>query len=180
GFLHIGGLRTCLYNYLFARKNKGKLILRIEDTDRERYVEGAIEGLIRTLQAVGLDWDEGPLLLKGQKIFQFSISNFHINSKFKIQNFKFKGKFGPYIQSQRLDIYQNLAQKLVDNGQAYYCFCTSEDLEKMRQEQIAKKIPPHYDERCRHLSEERIASNLRSGQAYVIRLKVPEKGNIKI
>ncbi len=117
GYLHIGGLRTCFYNWLFARKNKGKLILRIEDTDRERYVEGATESLIKTLKVVGLDWDEGPIL-----------TTVMTNKHKSIQMIKQKGKFGPYIQSQRLHIYQNLAQKLVDDDYAYYCFCTPEEL----------------------------------------------------
>lgn len=179
GFLHIGGLRTCLYNYLFAKKNKGKLILRIEDTDRERYVEGAVENLIRVLEAIGLEYDEGPILRC--KL---------INKKCKIgeEILEDKGKYGPYIQSRRLHIYQNLAQKLVDDGYAYYCFCTPEELEKMRQEQIAKKLPPCYDERCRKLTEKEVALRLRSsrpssgqvGASYVIRLKVPEQGILKI
>jgi glutamyl-tRNA synthetase len=166
GFLHIGGLRTCLFNYLFAKKNKGKFILRIEDTDRERYVEGATENLIRTLHRVGLKYDEGPVLIELSKI----------SNSVQIKD---KGKYGPYIQSRRLHIYQNLAQKLIDEGYAYYCFCTPEELEKMRQEQIAKKIAPHYDERCRKLSQAEINQKLRSGCPYVIRLKVPEVGTIK-
>jgi len=140
GFLHIGGLRTCLYNWLFAKKNKGRLILRIEDTDRQRYVEGATENLIKTLTNVGLSWDEGPSLfeIKGtEKIIQ-------------------KGKYGPYIQSQRAGNYQSLAQKLVDNEYAYYCFCAPEELKKMRQKQIEAKLPPMYDGRCRNLSKKEI------------------------
>lgn len=168
GFLHIGSLRTALYNFLFARKNKGKFILRIEDTDIKREVPGAIENLLKILKAVGLNWNEGPFLLKRQKNFQFPISNF-----------QFKGKYGPYFQSQRLHLYQNLAQKLVDHDQAYYCFCSEKDLVKMRDEQIAKKMPPMYDEKCRKLGKKEITLRLRSGQPYVVRLKVPEQGIIK-
>jgi glutamyl-tRNA synthetase len=171
GFLHIGGLRTALYNFLFARKNKGKLILRIEDTDTKREVPGAIESLIKTLQTIGLNWDEGPSLC------------FLTSNKSKIKNKKSairqSGKYGPYIQSQRLFLYQNLAQKLVDRGWAYYCFCTPTELEKMRQEQIAKKLPPMYDERCRKLSQDEINKKLKNKIPYVIRLKVPEQGTIK-
>ena len=164
GYLHIGGLRTCLYNWLFAQKNKGKLILRIEDTDRERYVEGATEGLIKTLKLMGLKRDEGPILPKGQKNFQFPISNF-----------QYKGKFGPYLQSQRLQIYQNLALKLVEAGHAYYCFCTPQELEAMRQAQTAQKLPPIYNRHCRNLNKEELKRRLQAGQPYVIRLKVPEQ-----
>ncbi|MGB9680933.1 MAG: glutamate--tRNA ligase, partial [Minisyncoccia bacterium] len=163
GFLHIGSLRTCLYNYLFAKKNKGKLILRIEDTDRERFVEGAIENLIETLKSVRITWDEGPDLAEIK------------NSKVIIQ----KGKYKPYIQSQRIEIYRNLALQLINNGYAYYCFCTPGELEKVRQEQIAKNLPPRYDERCRKLTQEEILRRLRAGKPYVIRLKVPETGTIK-
>ncbi len=164
GFLHIGSLRTALYNFLFARKNKGKFILRIEDTDIKRQVPGALENLIIVLKKMGLDYDEGPFLVKLK------------NKKLVIKQ---KGKYGPYIQSQRLKIYQKFAQKLVKNGYAYYCFCTQAELEKMRQEQIAKKIPPMYDERCRKLSEKEIKRKLEEKIPYVIRLKVPEEGRIK-
>ncbi|MCB5560576.1 glutamate--tRNA ligase family protein, partial [Anaerosalibacter bizertensis] len=102
GYLHIGGLRTALYNYLFARNNKGKFILRIEDTDRTRYVEGAIENLINSLEWAGIDIDEGVVMEDG-KITQ-------------------KGEYGPYIQSERLDIYKKYVDELIENGYAYYCF----------------------------------------------------------
>ncbi|MBL7141796.1 glutamate--tRNA ligase [Patescibacteria group bacterium] len=144
GYLHIGGLRTYLYNWLFAKKNKGKIILRIEDTDRQRYIPGATESLIKTLESIDLAWDQGP-----------------------------------YIQSQKVGTYRNLAQKLVDQNKAYYCFCSSEELKKMREEQIAKKIAPCYDRRCRKLNKREISSQLKTGQPYVVRLKVPEQGTIK-
>jgi glutamyl/glutaminyl-tRNA synthetase len=98
GYLHVGGLRTALYNYLFAKRNNGKFILRIEDTDRNRYVEGAVEKLISSLKWAGLEYDEGPDV---------------------------GGDYGPYMQSQRLDIYMKYAKELIDNGNAYYCFCTA-------------------------------------------------------
>ncbi|MCX7778805.1 MAG: glutamate--tRNA ligase [Patescibacteria group bacterium] len=161
GFLHIGGLRTALYNFLFAKKNNGKFVLRIEDTDVKRQVYGAVENLIKTLQAVGLNWDEGPVLSKRQK------------------NLKSKGRYSPYIQSQRLVLYRKFAQKLIDLDKAYYCFCTPEDLEKMRQEQIAKKLPPMYDERCRRLSKKEVDKKIKNKNPYVIRLKVPEEGRLK-
>ena len=160
GYLHIGGLRTFLFNYLFTRHNKGKMILRIEDTDQKRFVPGAVEGLINTLTQMGLDCDEGPYLYKNI--------------------LKEKGKHGPYVQSKRLDIYKNFVQKLIDDDMAYYCFCSEAELEQMRQEQTAKKLQPMYDERCRRLNEEEITIRLRSGQPYVIRLKIPEQGTVEI
>ncbi|MFA6146305.1 MAG: glutamate--tRNA ligase [Patescibacteria group bacterium] len=158
GFLHVGGLRTCLYSWLFAKKNNGKFILRVEDTDRQRYVENAVENLLKMLQTMGLDWDEGPFI-ENDKIIQ-------------------KGDCGPYIQSERLEIYQNLAKKLVEEDKAYYCFCTSEELDKMKQDQMAQKLPPRYDERCRKLSKIEIENKLKNKTPYVIRLKVPEEGTI--
>ena len=151
GYVHVGSLRTALYNYLYARKTGGKFILRIEDTDRSRYVEGAVENLIETLQAVGLDYDEGPD--KG-------------------------GDFGPYFQSQRNDIYKKYVQELLDKDAAYYCFCTEDDLKKMREEQIAKKVDIRYEGRCRNLSKEQVQENLDQGIPYVIRAKIPTEGEI--
>lgn len=122
GYLHVGGLRTALYNFLFARKNKGKFILRIEDTDRNRYVEGAVENLIAALRWAGLNYDEGPDV---------------------------GGPFGPYMQSQRLEIYNKYAEELISQGKAYYCFCTPERLEALRQEQQKQKLPQSkYDKHC--------------------------------
>ncbi len=176
GYLHIGSLRTFLFNYLFARHSKGTMILRIEDTDQKRLVPGALENLIKILGQMGLDWDEGPFLrLRSVKIK---------NQKSKIKNEEFvieqKGKFGPYLQSQRSDIYKNFAQKLIDEDKAYYCFCSETELEQMRQEQTAKKLPPMYDERCRHLSKNEITKKTQNNQPYVIRLKIPEQGIVKI
>jgi len=164
GFLHIGGLRTALYNWLFTRKNKGVLILRIEDTDQKRFVPGAIEKLIEILNWIGLDWDEGPYFKK---------------SKIKNQKSKItiteKGGYGSYIQSKRLKIYQKYAEELIEKGMAYYCFCTPEKIEKLRQEQMANKLPPKYDGHCRNLSSEEIKNHFKKKTPFVIRLKFPEK-----
>lgn len=153
GYLHVGGLRTALYNFLFARKNNGKFILRIEDTDRSRYVEGAIENLINTLKWCELYYDEGPDI---------------------------GGPYGPYIQSQRLDIYQKFAKELVDKGHAYYCFCSPERLEQIRKEQLSRKVPQvKYDKHCLKLSNSEINQKLAEGVPHVIRLNVPENQTVK-
>ncbi|NUN09597.1 MAG: glutamate--tRNA ligase, partial [Ignavibacteriaceae bacterium] len=147
GYLHVGGLRTALYNYLFAKRNNGRFVLRIEDTDRNRYVEGAVENLIKALQWCGLEYDEGPD--KG-------------------------GEYGPYMQSQRLDIYKKHALELVDKGNAYYCFCTAERLEALRKEQQAAKLPQaKYDKHCLNLSRTEVEAKLAAGEQYVIRMNVP-------
>jgi glutamyl-tRNA synthetase len=146
GYLHVGGLRTALYNYLFARRNNGKFILRIEDTDRNRYVEGAVEKLIHSLKWAGLEYDEGP---------------------------EVGGNFGPYMQSERLDIYMKYALELVDKGYAYYCFCTSERLHTLREEQEKQKLPQaKYDKHCTSLSKDQIEYNLANKVPFVIRLNV--------
>ncbi len=146
GYLHVGGLRTALYNYLFAKKNNGKFILRVEDTDRNRYVEGAVDNLIQALKWCGLDYDEGPD--KG-------------------------GSAAPYMQSQRLELYQKYADELVHQGKAYYCFCTPERLTELREEQQRQKLPQaKYDKHCLHLTKEEIGEKLSSGIAKVIRLNV--------
>lgn len=152
GYLHVGGLRTALYNYLFAKKNNGKFILRIEDTDRNRYVEGAVENLIAALKWAGLEYDEGPDV---------------------------GGSYGPYMQSQRLDIYKKYADELIKNGHAYYCFCTPERLQKLREEQEKQKLPQaKYDKFCLSLSKDEIEDKLKNNTPYVIRLNV--KPNQKI
>lgn len=149
GFLHVGGLRTALYNYLFARHHQGQFILRIEDTDRTRYVEGAIENLIRTLHLMGIHYDEGP---------------------------DGGGPHAPYLQSQRTDLYQRYAQALIKKREAYYCFCTAERLAKMRKEQENAQKQPKYDGTCRNLSPEIVKQNLHKGINRVIRLKMPQTG----
>ena len=146
GYLHVGGLRTALYNYLFAKNNNGEFILRIEDTDRNRYVEGAVENLLDTIKWVGLDYGEGP---------------------------EKEGKYGPYFQSQRLDIYKKHAEELIENGHAYYCFCSPERIKKIREDQQKAKVPQvKYDKHCLHLSGEEIENNLKNGVQHVVRMNV--------
>ncbi|MBU4338132.1 glutamate--tRNA ligase [Patescibacteria group bacterium] len=162
GYLHIGSLRTALYGYLTAKHYSGKFLLRIEDTDMARILPGALENILEMLQWAGLDWDEGPAMTKVQ------------SSKFKVQSL---GNYGPYIQSERLDIYKKYAQALIDAEKAYYCFCAPERLEKMRAEQNAKKHPTRYDRLCRELSAKEIEEKIKSGARYVIRFKTPVTGN---
>lgn len=145
GFMHVGNLRTCLYAYLFAKKNNGTFILRIEDTDQERYVEGAVDLIYRTLQKAGIYHDEGPDKDAG---------------------------YGPYIQSERKDLYLKYAQELVEKGGAYYCFCTKDRLETLKDDNGIRK----YDKHCLHLSKEEVEANLKAGIPYVIRQNIPEEG----
>jgi len=153
GYLHVGGLRTALYNYLFAKKNNGKFILRIEDTDQKRKVKGAIENLIETLKWAGIIPDEGP---------------------------GFNGKYGPYIQSERIPLYQKYANILLENKNAYYCFCTPERLETLRKAQVARNEPPRYDNYCRSIPEAEAKKRVEAGESHVIRMKSPLHGNIVI
>lgn len=149
GYLHIGGLRTALYAWLYAKKNNGKLILRIEDTDRERLVDGACELIYRTLKGTGLAYDEGPDV---------------------------GGPFGPYIQSERKELYEKYAKELVERGAAYYCFCTKERLADLRADCEAQGKTPKYDKCCMHLSAEEVQRKLDEGQPHVIRQNIPEEG----
>jgi len=148
GFLHIGGLRTALYDFLFARKHNGKFILRIEDTDRNRLVEGAVENLISSLERLGLHIDEGPSV---------------------------GGDFGPYIQSERLDLYHEHARELLDKGLAYRCFCSPETLEQMRLQQQERKEFVKYDRRCLALTPAEIEANIQAGKPSVLRLAMPQE-----
>lgn len=143
GFMHIGNLRTGLYAYLFARKNGGQFILRIEDTDQERKVEGAVEMVYRTLATAGISYDEGP---------------------------NKDGGYGPYVQTERMGLYKQYAEKLVELGGAYYCFCDKERLEGLKDENGVHT----YDKHCRNLSKEEVQRRLDAGEPYVIRQKVPE------
>jgi glutamyl-tRNA synthetase len=145
GHPHLGNIRTALFNWLFARHNKGVFILRIEDTDQARKVEGATENIMESLKWLGMDWDEGP-----------------------------------FFQSQRLDMYQKYAQQLVDEGKAYYCFCSSERLDKMRQDQVARKLPPGYDRHCRELDEVQVEAEKAKGTVPVTRFKSPLDGKTAI
>ncbi len=159
GYLHIGGLRTALYNYLYARRNNGKFILRIEDTDQTRFVEGAIENLIESLHWAGVEYDEGVFVEDG-KIVE-------------------KGDHGPYIQSNRLDIYKKYVDELIEKGYAYYCFCSKERLEQVREEQKIKGVVPKYDGFCRNISLEEARERIAKGEEYVVRLKLPHNYDIK-
>lgn len=158
GFLHVGGLRTALYAYLFAKKHQGHFILRIEDTDRTRFVEGATESLIRTLMWAGLEYDEGP-----------NPNDLNLNI----------GENGPYIQSKRKDIYDREVQKLLDSGHAYRCFCSTERLDQMREEQQKNKQAPMYDKKCRFRPKEETDQLLQEGIPYVIRLAIPENDTLR-
>lgn len=140
GYLHIGGARTAIYNWLFAKKNKGKLILRIEDTDVERSTQESIQGIIEGLEWLGIDWDEGP-----------------------------------YFQSEYSGEHKAAAEKLVDSGHAYKCFCTKEELDAKREEAVANKKDYKYDGTCRNLTQEQVREKEGQGTAYVIRFKVPQE-----
>ena len=149
GMQHIGGVRTALFNYLFARSKGGKFILRLEDTDRTRYGEEFVQNLYDTLDWLNICWDEG-----GPK----------------------GGEYGPYVQSERFDLYKKYAEELVQKGEAYYCFCDEERLNRIRTIQTKNKMPPGYDRNCRHLTPEEVQENLNEKKPYVIRLKVPLEG----
>ncbi|MBQ8313411.1 MAG: glutamate--tRNA ligase [Clostridia bacterium] len=149
GFLHLGGLRAALYGYLFAKKMNGDFILRIEDTDQERFVEGATEVIYDTLRDCGMNWDEGPDV---------------------------GGDYGPYIQSQRKDTYLPYAQQLVESGHAYYCFCTKEELDERRAAAEARGEVFKYDKHCMHLTKEEVQAKLDAGVPYVIRQNAPTEG----
>lgn len=155
GYLHIGGLRTALYAYLWAKKNKGVFYLRIEDTDQSREVPEAAANLVKILAWAGLNPDEGLIDAEGGKTRE-------------------NGHFGPYTQSQRLPIYQQYAKELIAKNLAYYCFCTPERLEKLRQSQEANKQPTKYDGLCRNLSKTEIEQRIAAGEKYVVRMKIPE------
>lgn len=152
GDLHIGHLRTLLYNYALAKKSDGVFLVRIEDTDRTRYVEGAMERTLDVITDYGLSWDEGP---------------------------RAGGIYAPYIQSERLPLYKQYAEQLVASKHAYYCFCDASRLEKLRAEQQEKKIPSKYDRKCLALSDNEVRSRLDAGEPYVIRLKMPDNEKIQ-
>jgi glutamyl-tRNA synthetase len=146
GYPHVGNIRTALFNWLFARHHRGSFIVRIEDTDTARKVSGAVEAILDGLRWLGMDWDEGP---------------------------EAGGDYGPYFQSERLKLYQDAAKRLVEQGDAYYCYCTPERLEAMRAEQIRLKQPPGYDRHCRELSATSSVLKLFSGAKRVIRFMTP-------
>ncbi|MCK4836713.1 MAG: glutamate--tRNA ligase [Candidatus Aminicenantes bacterium] len=148
GYLHVGGARTALFNYLFARHHKGVFILRIEDTDRKRFQAGGLAEIFQSLKWMQLEWDEGP---------------------------EKNGDFGPYIQSERKELYHKHAELLLEEGKAYRCFCTPERLAKLREEQQKTKMQKGsgYDRHCLNLSTDRVNLLLASGKPYVIRYKIP-------
>ncbi|MBN2037522.1 MAG: glutamate--tRNA ligase [Chitinispirillaceae bacterium] len=146
GYLHVGGARSALFNWLFARHTGGTFILRIEDTDRSRYVEGALQEIFESLRWLGLEWDEGP---------------------------EIGGGCGPYFQSERTALYKEYAQILIDRKHAYRCFCTAERLAALRADQEKNKLPLGYDRKCRDLSQTQIDRLLEAGTPFVIRLKIP-------
>ena len=149
GYLHLGGLRTALFTYLFARKNGGKFILRIEDTDQEREVPGAVQLIYDSLRAAGLDYDEGPDV---------------------------GGEYGPYIQTQRKDMYLPYALQLVESGHAYPCFCTKEELEQRREAAAARGETFKYDKHCLSIPREEARRRMESGEPCVIRQNIPAEG----
>ncbi len=151
GYMHVGNLRTALYAFLKARSDNGTFILRIEDTDQERYVEGAVDVIYNTLRQTGLLWDEGPDI---------------------------GGPCGPYVQSERMGIFKGYAEQLVREGKAYYCFCDEHRLEEVRTIQKASGQTPHYDGHCRNLTPEQVQEKLDAGVPYVIRQKIPTEGTI--
>ena len=153
GFLHIGGARTALYDYLLARQSGGSFILRIEDTDQKRYQESAETDFIDALDWLGLTPDEGP---------------------------DQGGSYAPYRQSLRKEIYQDHAEQLIKKGSAFYCFCTPEQLSQVREGQIERNETPHYDGTCRNLSQEQAAERIRAGDSYVIRFKSPKSGKTTV
>lgn len=149
GYMHIGNLRTALYEYLIAKSQGGKFILRIEDTDQGRLVEGATDIIYNTLKMTGLHHDEGPDV---------------------------GGEFGPYIQSERMGMYMDYAKELVEKGEAYYCFCTKERLEALKENNGEGAAFAKYDRHCFHLTTEEVQEKLNAGEPFVIRQKMPEEG----
>lgn len=149
GFMHIGNLRTAIFEYLVAKHDNGDFILRVEDTDQNRKVDGAIDFIYNTLKLCNININEGP------------------NNE---------GKFGPYMQSERLELYKHYAEELVKMGKAYYCFCTESDLEAMREVANKRKVPFMYDGRCSHLTKDEIDEKIKNGEKYVIRQKMPKYG----
>ena len=149
GYMHIGNLRTALYEYLIAKSQGGKFILRIEDTDQGRLVEGSLDVIYKTMKMTGLQHDEGPDV---------------------------GGEYGPYVQSERMGLYMDYAKELVEKGEAYYCFCTKERLESLKEANAEGVSFAKYDRHCLHLSPEEVQAKLAAGEPFVIRQKMPESG----
>ncbi len=159
GFLHIGSLRTALMNHLLSKQTKGNFLMRIEDTDRERLVPGAVENMLRGLAWAGIMPDEGVMLDPNGEVIQ-------------------RGAHGPYFQSERLPLYKKYADELIQKGHAYHCFCTPERLQEMRKQQEARKQAPMYDRHCLQLSKEDVDAKLKAGERHVIRMQVPHERTI--
>jgi glutamyl-tRNA synthetase len=153
GHIHLGSARTALYDYLIARQTGGQFVLRLEDTDQKRYVPGSEQELMDGLHWLGLEWDEGPDI---------------------------GGPYGPYRQTQRKELYQEYARRLIDSGHAYYCFCTPQRLERVRQQQMRDKLPAHYDGTCRRLDPDEAAARVARGEPHVVRFKMPREGSITV
>ncbi|MBW3591968.1 MAG: glutamate--tRNA ligase, partial [Actinobacteria bacterium] len=149
GSLHVGNVRTFLYNWLFARHTGGTFVLRVEDTDASRFTEDAYCDVLDDLRWLGLDWDEGP---------------------------EVGGPSGPYRQSERREVYLEAAQRLMDEGSAYRCYCTAEELKQRREQAQAERRRPGYDGRCRHLTGQQVAAFEDAGRSYVVRFQVPDEG----
>ena len=160
GYVHIGSLRTALYNYLYAKKNEGSYIIRIEDTDQTRLVDDAIVGMLKAMDWADVKHDEGPFLREDGSIVEV-------------------GPYGPYVQSDRLEIYKKHADELIEKEHAYYCFCSKDRLDEVREKQRAEGKTPKYDGHCRHLSETEIQEKIQAGVPHVVRLKLPENHIIK-
>ncbi len=170
GFMHIGNFRSALYDYLFAVHTGGDFILRIEDTDKKRFVEGAVESLLKTLDWAGLEYDEGVF-----QTTEIKDDNTNVIESKNYPGVLEVGEFGPYIQSEKLEVYKKYAEQLVKDGHAYYCFCEPERLEEMRAEQAAEKRPPIYDRYClNHVTPDEINAKLKENCSYTIRLKIPK------
>lgn len=167
GLQHVGGLRTALYNYLLAKKLGGQFIVRIEDTDQKRFVAGAVENIMSFLKDFGLHYDEGPIFLADKDELPGMLST-------RYPGVYEKGKYGPYIQSERLPLYEEAVKKLIDTGHAYYCFCTEERLAELRERQERTKQPPRYDGLCRGLTLEAAKEERQNGKPCVVRFRVPE------
>lgn len=161
GYLHIGGLRTALFNYLYARHTGGTMILRIEDTDRTRFVEGALENLLKALSWAKVEIYEGVMLDESGKVTE-------------------RGEYGPYIQSDRVKagIYNKYIEKLIEEDKAYYCFCSQERIDKVRDQQKADGLTPKYDGLCRSIPLEEAKKRIANGEEYTVRLKLPKNREI--
>lgn len=153
GYLHIGGARTALFNWLFAKKHNGKLVLRIEDTDTERLKEDSVSQILTSLKWLGLNWDEGP---------------------------EVGGEVGPYYQSERREIYSKVAEQLLEEGKAYYCFCTSGNFGSRTRETTCGKQPFRYARTCRDLPVEEAKARAAKGEPYSVRIKIPTEGNLTV